>query len=281
MLNFKAGRKLGEKVNYAPFLSEIPADTSEAALAKIAIEWLQTDNWEVYEEVSPWGGSGSRADIVARKGKIVWVIETKQNFSLNLLEQSERWRHYAHFVSMCVWYNGRINDIVSKICRSFGTGLITIRKEKQFAEYRVTEHVEGAFNRRADTKPIKEMLIAENQDTVSAGTKSHRYNTPFKITAKKIVQIVRENPGISIEEAVRFRHHYADNKKAKINIISAIEKKIISDLRCEKRAGKYFLYPAGNAEKECNATEDSANRCSNHEEIMRQHAFPLLQDLFN
>src|SRR6476646_10663174 len=78
---------------------------SEAELASGVVQWLTQNGWDVYQEVQ---FRGSVADIVAVFGKLVWIIECKQAFTLDVLCQAGEWLPYAHYVSVAVPYsNGR------------------------------------------------------------------------------------------------------------------------------------------------------------------------------
>jgi hypothetical protein len=58
---------------------------TEADLAAVVVAWLQDSGAAVYQEVEVAGGV---ADIVARVGPELWIIETKLHLSLALLVQA-------------------------------------------------------------------------------------------------------------------------------------------------------------------------------------------------
>lgn len=217
---------------------------TENNLAQTIAEWLRLDGWQVYEEVSPWGNNGHRADLVARRKSIVWVIETKNSFNLKLLEQAENWLKYAHFVSIGTWLNPSNAGIVERVCRKFGIGIITVDDTRFASSFAVIERAEGMFNRRANTDRIKKMLVDENLLTGNAGKPGHEFVTPFKITLKMLLKTVKQNPGITIEEALRDKHHYKDDRKAKRNILDLLQRDQIKELDFRFENGQFYLYHA-------------------------------------
>jgi len=46
----------------------------EEDLARRVIEWLQVEQWVVWQEVTP-GAQQAVCDIVARRGPVIWAIE--------------------------------------------------------------------------------------------------------------------------------------------------------------------------------------------------------------
>jgi len=78
-----------------------PKIASEAALAEVVVAWLRADGWRTFHEVElPRGG---RADIVAARSGLVWIIETKLQAGLEVLDQAlERRRAGAHGVLVAV-----------------------------------------------------------------------------------------------------------------------------------------------------------------------------------
>lgn len=233
------------------FLPDMP-DKSENQLARILIEWLDRDGWEVFEEVAPWGNGGRRADVVARRGGVIWVIECKKQFNLELLEQATGWIHYAHFVSLAVWHPNSLTQIIETVCRKFGVGLLLVKPpEIDFqTPYPVIERGHGVFRRRADIKILKSMLIDETRAAGFAGSPARSFETPFKRTRRNLLAAARRAPGITLEEALRSGengdalHHYKSDRKAKINILNRFDAGELPDIRVERRGKAYLLFPA-------------------------------------
>ena len=66
-------------------------------MAKAVVDWLVADEWEVYQEVSI-GYACSRADIVAVKNGLSWIIETKVSYGLHQLQVQTQWGKFV-----CHW----------------------------------------------------------------------------------------------------------------------------------------------------------------------------------
>lgn len=219
---------------------------SENDLALAIADWLEADGWTVYEEVSPWGNNGRRADLVAQKGAIIWVIETKKCFNLDLLDQAASWLPYAHFVSIGIWRGKRNVSITARVCKKFHLGLITVGDYyPSLTRHSISEQIEGIFNRRARVEEIKRMLVEENRKSGNAGKPAHHFHTPFKMTVAALVKTVTDNPGITLEAALRNKHHYKNDQKAKTNLISALTGNRIAGIEYKIEGGQYRLYPAG------------------------------------
>ena len=63
-----------------------PKIATEAALAEIVTTWLRADGWRTYHEVElPRGG---RADIIGVRRGLVWIVETKLQAGLDVLDQA-------------------------------------------------------------------------------------------------------------------------------------------------------------------------------------------------
>lgn len=252
----------------------LPAQTkTENTLALTIIEWLEAEGWEVFEEVSPWGNNGHRADLVARKDKILWVIETKNAFNLKLLEQAEVWLPYAHFVSIGIWLNCANLGMVKKVCQKFNVGVITSDTTFVGDEHRVVERSEGFFNRRAKTAKLAKMLISENLHTGNAGKPGHEFFTPYKLTIKTLIGTVNKNPGITIEEALQEKHHYRDDKKAKRNILTKLQNSEIGEITFIKKRGQYLLYPTASDEFMSVASTGFSNKGINKTSEIQESLF--------
>src|SRR5579883_3224071 len=100
---------------------------TETELAAVATDWLRTQGWTVYEEVCC---RGRAADIVAVRGRLVWVIEAKKSLTFALLDQARAWKPFAHYVSVAVpaarESSGR--DLAVATAGWQGLGVLELRK---------------------------------------------------------------------------------------------------------------------------------------------------------
>lgn len=95
---------------------------TEAELAAVVVAWLHNSGAEVYQEVEVPGGI---ADIVARVGAELWIIETKLSLSLALLVQAMDRRRLAHRV-YCAAPRTRTSRDFGGVCKELGVGLLEV-----------------------------------------------------------------------------------------------------------------------------------------------------------
>ncbi len=222
---------------------------SETDLADVLVPWLKERSWEVYQEVQVHRSSG-RADIVATQGPLVWVIELKQSFSLSVLDQACYWRHNAHYVSVAVPPVSRRSCAhASELCKSLRLGLLELRKLEHY-EIRwaqsVSERVAPYFNRRAQSKTVRDSLCDEQKDWAKAGNADGKFWTPFQGTCKALADYVAKNPGQTMKEVIdQIDHHYSSDAGARAHLAKYIDRGIVAQVLIRRdEKGKLRLYPA-------------------------------------
>ena len=183
------------------------ARCSEIDVAKNVIAYLTDLRWEVFQEVT---GQQGRADIVARQGSIVWIIETKTTFGLPVIEQARRWIPHAHRVSVGTpSYPGNFGQ---EVCRLFGVGILSAGRALSDGSG-TTEVLAPKLNRKPWKIP---RLCDEHKTYAEAGTNGGGYFTPFRRTMRIVEEEVRRHPGITIKALVdRVDHHYSRNSTAR------------------------------------------------------------------
>ena len=200
----------------------------ETDVARSIIGYLTDLRWEVFQEVT---GAGGRADIVARQGSILWIIETKTILGLPVIEQANRWIPHAHKVS--VGTPRLPGSFVEEVCRRFGIGILTAGKD-------VREPLSPKLNR----KPWKVPKLCEEHKTYAeAGTNGGGYYTPFRRTINTVAAEVRVRPGISMKDLVdRIDHHYHRNSTARQCLAQWIIKGIIPGVEIREVSGKNYVF---------------------------------------
>jgi len=215
---------------------------TEVELAKDVIAYLVQDGWEVYQEVKV---NGPVADIVAKRGSVIWVIETKTAFGLDVIEQAVRWVGHAHMVSVAVPWT-KDSNFKEMICKKFGVGVL-FRKTRNlgYDELAVDEMVHPEFNRKIYNK-WNSILKDEHKTYCEAGaTASHKRFTPFQDTRLQLVKVVTKNPGISMSDALKkIKHHYSSDSSAKSCLVGYIFKNVITEIRMEREGKEIHLFPA-------------------------------------
>lgn len=211
----------------------------EVELAAILVNYLRSDGWRVYQEVSVHG-YGEAADIVAVKGKLSMIIEAKTSFSFNVLDQALRWSGWSHFIAVMV---PGASPIQIRVADAFGIGIFGIETwTSPNQEPRIREITHGSFFRPKKNLQSKllDSLCDANENGALAGSHGVSRSTPFSRTCERLVETVKLNPGLSVREALeKTRHHYSSIKTGTSSVSSLINSGVIRGIRLEN--GK--LYP--------------------------------------
>ncbi len=196
--------------------------TPEVDLAEKVIAWLESEGWDVYQEVD-------EIDIVAVRGSLVWVIECKTVMGFEVLEQGISHRASAHGSWIATPPRKRNRNFAESVCKSFGLGWIVV---SNFGE--VTTRVHPYFNRKARTAPLRKMLRPEHKTFAKAGSPTGKRWTPFKETCRNLSALVNLNPGVPMREAMKsIKHHYKNDSSAMRSLSELIQKGIVPGVRAE------------------------------------------------
>lgn len=214
---------------------------TEMELAEVVITWLEQFQWDVYQEIQISYG-GEIADIVAVQYGIVWVIETKKTFGINLIEQCYKWSEYAHYVSAAIPVRKHDTGFGRMICRKFGIGILEVPEPDGW--HFINELQKPKLHRTALAKKIRECLTPEHKTFAKAGNPDGKRLTPFQATCLNVVDEVRKNPGIKLKDLIdNVSHHYSSPATARSCISSWTQEGIIKGIEC-KRVGKLLkFYP--------------------------------------
>ena len=220
---------------------------SEVDLAQAVIEWLESDGWDVYQEVQV---DEVRADIVAfePETKRSWIIECKRSLTFDVVAQAWRWRRLAHWVSVGVpegpkfWTDGR--KLGMEILEWKKIGFVPVGECGVLGEQvrRVPANLD------ADSYDLIHTCRPEHKIRAPAGTNKGGYVTEFGETVAKIEDFVRENPGADIKTVSRsIKHHYNGNDPNwtfRRRITELIRKGKIKTIRGEEKGGLLHLFLA-------------------------------------
>lgn len=210
---------------------------TEAQLAGVVSAWLSANGWTVYAEVQPWS-SGPVADIVAVRGGVSWIIETKRTATLEVLAQAERWLGYATLVSVAVprAVKGR-GAIFERVAAMLGVGVVLVWEigDPSFRH--------GKMFRKTHNGVLNKLCIEQAQSI--PGSRSGGQFTPFKGTANALARLVAVKPGITMKEAVaEIDHHYSSHASARGALVHAIRAGLIDGVRADVVGRKLLLFPA-------------------------------------
>jgi hypothetical protein len=203
----------------------------EVELFKPIKQFFENRDYEVYSEVL-FGQGGSRADVVAKQNNIISVIEMKTSLSLDLLEQANRWIHYAHYVYIAVPMpkDRHINEYARKCLIRDGIGLLVVDFNRNRFYYD-NDEIPMVWN-KIDAKLCRKIinhwdkyLTEAHKNTLPGGTKGGGYITPYKITIDGVKRCLKLHPeGLSLNELVkRVETHYSNPKQGLYQALTSFE----------------------------------------------------------
>lgn len=224
-----------------------PAIGSEKELAAHIINYLRQDGYDIYQEV-PYNGNA--ADIVACRGPLICVVETKKNLGLDVIEQAHGWLKYANLVYCGVWKPKRSQITFGRqVAKQFGIGTIEVT-QSDYEEKYVKENINPEYRRRI-LPGLREALRPEMMtgEYGESGTNKGGRFTPFRETTEALLVEVRRSPGIELKPAIEAitRHHYSSNSAARANLRKYIENGVIKGVRHELVGKKFLLWPVENS----------------------------------
>jgi len=188
--------------------------TSEVNLCKPAIQWLQDQHWDVYQEVE----YGNCADIVAVRGLSIWVIEAKLTLSLSLVDQALSWQQYANYVSVLIPKRNR-RAAGYGIVHKLGIGMIEVNPEPNHdGSYDVSD-IHGRFVRPKSW--LRQRILDALHPCQLTGEKGEAGNasstrwTPYKQTMDGVKRYLQSKGPSTLKQIIQAtEHHYAHDKSA-------------------------------------------------------------------
>lgn len=216
----------------------------ETILAELVIKWLESQKWDVYQEVQI-ETYGKIADIIAVLGNLVWIIECKKSLSLSVMEQAYRWSRYANFVSVAVERRRGSSSrrFAEHVLSTFGIGMLTVDLGRPMGNS-ISEIIRPALNRKGLTARIKEKLLPIHKTFAKAGNSDGLRWTPFQQTSISIRHEVKKHPGITMTELMdKIHHHYSAESTARSCIAQWAQKGVIKGVGVKRDGRLMRLYP--------------------------------------
>jgi hypothetical protein len=215
---------------------------SEADLARAIISWLADQHWEIFQEVQVKRG-GPRADIVARQGKLVWVVECKLTFGLSVLDQASYWLGRANLVSIATPWRD-FGTFTKRAMSGIGLGALVGRSGRGGSQSAVVEVIRPRLFRKRSV-PWSH-LAEEHKSFARAGNNRSAFWSPFKETCRKLRSTADEHPGILFRDVLRtIKTHYASVQSARSSLIKWINGGQIEGVKLVRDGRDLRLFPAG------------------------------------
>jgi hypothetical protein len=218
---------------------------TEVELTGHIVAWLEGWGWDVYQEVQIFHRS-SVADIVAVQGPIFMVVEVKKVLSLAVLAQANNWANWwrnAHYTWVAVpksEKSTKARKLAWEICRDKDIGLLELG-----CSHRITVQIDAKLKRGADTEDWK----LYNSHIISAPKWSRAgWPTPFHMVRAILIDMVRGNPGIPLNEAIRkigsYRVFYSNYSSVRGALRTWLEEGKMLGVELRREGKRLLLWPA-------------------------------------
>lgn len=223
---------------------------SEQELAALVVNWLASEGWEVYQEVQI-ARAGRIADIVAttKRGSVtlLWLIECKLSFTLDLISQAASWVGLAHWVSVAVPYTRRTSrGVMGVLLDHYGLGVLRISGAPRSQSPVVLERSPRLC--RHIGKSLQEGLCEPQRTFAAAGNPNGQRWSPWKQTLALLREHVAAHPGCSMKDALKqIRHHYSSDSTARSSLVKWIELNRVPGVTLQRDGRHLMLYPGGPA----------------------------------
>ena len=215
----------------------------EIDLAKKVIEWLIDQKWDVYQEVQAFRG-GAIADIVAKQGRVVWVIETKLALTLTVIGQAYEWLPWANYVSVAIPAWKRRQGFGATVLNTYGIGVLRVTEYEYDWASPVEEIKHPAFRRNIG-KEVINALREGHKTYAEAGNAEGRHWSQWKQTCMDIYRYVEKNEGCSLKDVLNnVKYHYASPASARSCIPKWAEAGKIEGIKVIKENGQWKFYTA-------------------------------------
>jgi len=228
---------------------------SEADIAKKVCEFLADDGWDVYEEVL-FSRGDSRADIMCKRGELIWAVEVKKSLTFEVIAQAKNWQFWVHGALIAVpaiqrGSNSRGRNLAKQVCENCGIGIIEVAQKDNPTNIKIgdTYHVE--YNRanmilaprlNRDSKTIKKWTLPLLSDELKkwgakAGNNESDFWSPFKRTCRDAQRYVAEHEGVFLKELMEnISHHYSNDACARSSFGNWVRAGKVPGLRIDQAA---------------------------------------------
>lgn len=204
------------------------AKAVETDVAAAVVDFLEVQGYDVYQEVPLVYDGGIRADIVAKRGHELTIVETKTSGSISLLYQAMERRRLAHRIYVAVPVKAReLKEVLAEL----GIGLLRVNigalgldTDTEYARTYVTEVL---VSRRWNTRPLAlaSKLKPEHKTHAAAGSRTGGHFTRWKETCEQLARVVAVEPGLELKQVILgLRHHYSSHSVAVSSMAAHLQK---------------------------------------------------------
>ena len=200
---------------------------SETTIAVSVQNWLLSQDFDCFPEAQI-RQRGPRADIIAIKGPLMWVIETKLSLNLSVIEQALKWKGLgALYTSVAVlkpkrkrqnrftWYS----DFVDRFFRQEGLGLILINND----DLSISEVIEPRLHRYnyLRSRKIVKQLDPRMKQYLPGSSGKQGYSSPYQRTIENALKYIQRQNSCSINELLNnIETHFRIRVKARWFLIN-------------------------------------------------------------
>ena len=194
----------------------------ETELAKYVIEYLNSQHWEVYQEVEFKYQSGV-ADIVAVRNNIMWIIECKLAYTLSVLEQATRWP--AHYRSIAIPSSRNTRNYRVAV-DYYHVGVIEVIDNYPGSSIFAKEVIlpKLFIHNNPTVKKYLKQLTELHKTYAQAGSNKGDHLTPYKQTMIALRAFISAHPGCTINEIYKHlgKMHYSSVASFKGSVLTAL-----------------------------------------------------------
>jgi len=238
---------------------------SEVELCKPVIVWLQDYGWDVYQEVQ-LRTYGPVCDIVAvrRAPPLIWGIEAKAAFSLQLLEKIPAWAGTFNYTSIAYprvpqrkGPEDRYYRLMQLVRHHWGVGMIEVELGRSIVKpvpSRCLEQWPPRLHRVPShrTKSVFAVIDENHKHFAAAGTADGKRWTPFQSTCKQMRTYVEAHGPVLLSDLVTaIEHHYKTPKSARDSVKHWIKAGKIPPLKIVRRHGATLVEIQPEKEDKC------------------------------
>jgi len=213
-------------------------------MAKPMLAALKDSGWECWQEVRMQYGYPV-ADIIGLQGPLILNVEVKRSLSLSVIAQAQWWQEqYADFAYVCTpsVRSSRSSALASRILSSFGIGrfVVELGQAREVIAAKIKRH-KSRFQRSMRAE-LRERLAEMPQAFADAGSSQGGYWTPFKRTARAVLDCLRKRGESSLAEVIaHVEHHYSTDGTATSCLRRYLAQGVIKGVE-SRREGRTVLY---------------------------------------